>query len=275
MLEFSCHTWGFSDQLLPEALGTIARLGFRHVDIGSGTHINVVRASTPSTRVQAARELLEDLKAFNLSVADVSVMFPRISVNDAPKRDTDLKLFKALVPFLKGISARGVTVSAGLVHPPDDEEAYQRTINALGEMVTVCQKFEMAIRLEPHLDSMAQTPAQALRILNDVAGLGITLDWAQMVCQKIKLSDIITLMPHVKHVQIRQAAPQKLQTPHDKGKIDLHEVITTLKEANYAGMICIESLQTVNWHGAMPVNPIREASVLRDSLRDIRNALYT
>ncbi len=34
MIEFACHTWTFNDLTVPEALGTIARLGFRYADIG-------------------------------------------------------------------------------------------------------------------------------------------------------------------------------------------------------------------------------------------------
>ena len=45
MTEFSCHTWAFNDLTLPEALGTIARLGFRYVDIGSGASLNAARAA--------------------------------------------------------------------------------------------------------------------------------------------------------------------------------------------------------------------------------------
>lgn len=273
MWEFSCHTWGFNDLRLPEALGTIARLGYRYVDIGSGAHLNLARAASPSTRVAVAREVLEDLKAFNLAVADVTVLLPRISVDDDSKRDADLKVFKAIVPFIKSLGAQGITVSAGLVHPPDDDAARQRTTDALKDMLASAQKFDMPLRLEPHLDSMAQTPAQALHYVREITGLGITLDWAHMVCQKAKPADINALLPYTRHVQLRQAAPNKLQTPHDKGKIDLADVIQTLKSVGYQGFICVELLQTPNWHGATQVSPITEALRLRDTLKHLRDAL--
>ena len=78
MLEFSCHTWAFSDLTLPEALGTIARLGFRYADIGSGSNLNTQRAAE-HPRKEAA-DIQADLKLFNLKVGDLYLLLPRISL---------------------------------------------------------------------------------------------------------------------------------------------------------------------------------------------------
>jgi sugar phosphate isomerase/epimerase len=271
-MEFSCHSWGFNDLTLPEAMGTMARLGFRYIDIGTGAHLNTAKATAPATRATALREVLDDLEAFNLQVADVYMMLPRISVNDEAKRDADLKVFKAMLPFIKGLNARGISVSAGLIHPADDTEAEQRMIDALREMLEATQKIGIPLSIEPHLDSMIQTPTQALRLLETIEGLQITLDWAHLVCQKIKQADIVALLPHTRHVQIRQAAPNKLQTPFDKGKIDLLEFMNALQQANYQHIVCIETLQTVNWHGAMKVNNLVESAKLRDELKRLRDS---
>ncbi len=268
---FSCHTWAFNDLTLPEALGTIARMGFRYVDIGTGPHLNLTRAANPATRAEAIAELQGDLTLFNLHIADLYLMLPRISVDDEPKRAADIQLFKALLPFVKLLGVAGITLSPGLIHPDDDAEAQKRTIEALQEMVSVAQKIDVAVSIEPHLDSMAQTPAQAMRLLDAVPGLKITLDIAHMVCQKIKPKDMWTLLPHTRHVQIRQAKHKRLQTPFDKGSIDVNEVMQELKMAGYTGVICVEYMQTVNWHGMMPVSSITECIHMRDALKQARD----
>ncbi|MBZ0286379.1 MAG: hypothetical protein K8I30_02105, partial [Anaerolineae bacterium] len=89
MIEFSCHTWAFNDLTLPEALGTIARLGFRCVDIGSGQNVTATRTEPR----QAAAEIVEDLHTFNLRVSDVYLMLPRISLADDEKRQKDIDLY--------------------------------------------------------------------------------------------------------------------------------------------------------------------------------------
>lgn len=267
--EFSCHTWAFNDMTLVEALATIARLGFRYVDIGTGTHLNVTQLAQASERQNLIPKVQAYLAEFNLQVADVYLMLPRISVADEKKRDTDLAMFKVLLPLAKAIGARGVTVSAGLIHPEDS--AFLRTVKALEQMTAFAESHEMPISIEPHLDSMAQTPQQTLTILDEVQGLDVTLDWAQMVCQNIKEHDIQTLLPRTRHVQIRQATRNQLQVPYTRGRIKPDKLLKTLAEADYRGLICVEYMQMVGWHGMKEVDSVLECVAMRDALREARD----
>ncbi len=269
MLEFSCHTWAFNDLTLPEALGTIARLGFRCVDIGSGTQLNAPRAAENPTRV--AGEIKRDLELFNLKLSDLYLMLPRISLADESKRQKELELYKALIPFAKELGTPGITISPGLAQPEEDSEARERTVAALREMVKLATDAAVQISIEPHMDSMAQTPEAALGFVKDVPGLKITLDWAHPVCQNIAHDDIVKLLPQTRHVQIRQAARAQLQTPFERGRIDIPRVVQALREGSYEGVICVEYMNTPGWHGMIPVNAIRESARMRDELRAARD----
>jgi len=269
--EFSCHTWGFNDLTLVEALGTIARMGFRYVDIGTGVHLNLAQLAQSHNRQQLVIDLIENLKVFNLKVADLYLMLPRISVDDVKKRETDIALFKALLPLANAIHARGVTISTGLIHPEDDSEAYQRTIDSLKEMTEFAESREIPLSIEPHLDSMAQTPKQTLKILDDVQGLDVTLDWAQLVCQNISDKEIKNLLPRTRHIHIRQAARNQLQLPYDRGRIKPDAVIEMLNEADYHGNICVEYMQMKGWHGMVEVDSVTECVAMRDALKDARD----
>lgn len=269
-MEFACHTWAFNDLTLSEALGTIARLGFRYVDIGSGQNLNAVKAAANPQR--AAAEIAEDLLVFKLKVSDLYLMLPRISAAEEDKRQKELELFKALLPFASALSTPGITVSPGVAQPVEDEEAWDRTVAALREMYADAHEAGLALRVEPHLDSMATTPEQALQLVQDVPGLQITLDWAHMVCQDIFHEEIVKLLPHVRHVQIRQAARQQLQTPFERGRIDLARVIADLRAAHYDGVVCIELMNIPGWHGMMKVDALRESLKLRDALKAARDA---
>lgn len=266
-IQIASHTWGFNDLTLPEALGTIARMGFRYVDLGTGPHLNTARAANPATRGDALNEISSDLALFNLKVADVYLLLPRISAEDEARRSADITLFKALLPFAKALGAPGITLSPGLAAAEADAGAFDRTAEALNEMMAVAQKIALPLSIEPHLDSIAPTPEHALRFVQAVPGLQITLDIAHMVCQRIKPKDMWALLPYTRHVQLRQAKAKRLQTPFDKGSIDLAEVVAALKAAQYGGFISIELLQTINWHGTQPVNSLLESMRLRDALR--------
>jgi sugar phosphate isomerase/epimerase len=269
MLEFSCHTWAFSDLTLPEALGTIARIGFRYADIGSGSNLNTQRAAE-KPRKEAA-DILADLKLFNLKVSDLYLLLPRISLADESRRQKELDLFQALIPFAVALETAGITLSPGLAHPVDDTEAYDRTVAALRDMVSMGKQARLPVSIEPHMDSMAQTPEIALKLVKDVPDLMLTLDWAQMICQDISHDDILKLLPHTRHIQIRQAAREQLQTPFERGRIDVKRVVKDVLKAGYDGVICVEYMNTPGWHGMIAVNAIQESARMRDELRAARD----
>lgn len=272
-MEFSCHTWGFNDMLLTQALGNIARMGFRYVDLGVGPHLNLARAIDGKTGKGIRESILTDLKAFNLKLADLYLLLPRISVDDDIKRDADLKQFEAVMGFAREIGTPGITVTPGLLHPAGDKDAVARTVGSLRRMADATREAGIALSIEPHLDSMAHTPEQALQLVQQVDGLQLTLDWAHLVCQGFGADEIARLLPHVRHVQIRQAKKDALQTKFADGTIDIAQVMTMLHEADYTGLICVEYMQTIGWHGIEEVASIEEALLMRDALREARDAL--
>jgi sugar phosphate isomerase/epimerase len=264
-MKISCHTWAFNDLTLPEALGTIARMGFRYVDIGSGAHLNTQRAAS-DPRSEAA-DIRADLEAFNLDVSDLYLMLPRISLADEDRRRKEIDLYKSLVPFAQALGTPGITLSPGLAHPEDDTSAYERTRDALKEMVDFAKQTGLRISIEPHMDSMAQKTETIQKLLKDVDGLTLTLDWGALVCQNMSHDDIVKLLPKTRHVQVRQAARAQLQTPFDRGRIDMAKVVSDLKDANYNDVVCVRYMKGSGSHGMLEVNTLRESVHLRDVLR--------
>jgi sugar phosphate isomerase/epimerase len=269
-MHISCHTWGFTDLTLSEALGTIARMGFRYVDIGSGQNLNAVKAAANPRRM--AGEILEDLRLYNLKLADLYIMLPRISAPEEDKRLKDIELFKSLLPFAAELGTPGMTVSPGVAQPPEDTEAWARTVVALREMEKAAREAGVTLSVEPHLDSMAFTVEAALKLVREVPGLRLTLDWAHMVCQDVFHDEILKLVPHARHIQLRQAARKQLQTPFERGRIDVLRVFNDLRTAGYDGALCVELMNIPGWHGMMKVDAMRESLKLRDALKAARDA---
>lgn len=273
MIEFACHTWGFNDQPLATALGTVARLGFRYVDLGSGPHLDVTAAADqPEKTAEAFHELLG---TFNLKVSDLYLMLPRISVADDARRQHEVDTFTRLLPFAAKLGTPGITVSPGLHKQGPAAVVVPRVAGVLAQFVEMAGDRGMDLSFEPHLDSVAQTPDHALDLLHQVDGLTLTLDWAHLVKQGLKPTAALQLLPHVRHVQVRQAAPLRMQTPFDQGVLDLDRVMTLLMSTGYDGVIAVESLLNVGWHGAAAVDPVAEAVALRDALRELRDKYTT
>lgn len=278
MIEFACHTWTFSDLLLPEALGTIARLGFRRVDLGSGRGLNLAQAAQQPRAI--ADEVRADLLRYNLSVSDVYPMLPHISLRQDDRREKSIALFKALIPFFRAVGAEGVTISPGVAasaqgDEEDDAEAaaFDRAIDALRNMTAAATTAGLRVSIEPHVDSVAATPEAALQMLDAVEGLELTLDWAQMVYQNVKHEAILDLLPRTRHIQLRQAARNQMQTSFDKGKIDLAVVLNDVIDAGYTGTISVEIMTVTGRYGIKKVDALREAVQTRDALRDARSSI--
>ncbi len=271
-MEFACNLSAFEDKPLLDACATIARMGFRYVDMGTGVHLD--HDQIVKDPLDSAAQINHLLDTFHLKLSDISLALPRISLNDAKRRKQEIAVFKAMMPFAIALKTPGITLSPGLSHEKEDTEAFDRTAAALREMLQIADKAaHLSVSVEPQVNSMTQTPDDVLKLIQQVKGLQITLNWAQMVYQDVFFEDIVKLLPHTRHIRIRQAARAQIQTPFDRGRIDINRVVAALIEADYQGVVCVEYMHADESLGALAVDPVREAIALRDALRDARNTV--
>ncbi len=319
MLELACHTWGFSDMPLEEAVQTIARLGFKYIDLGSGPHLNIDNAARNPTR--EARVILNLLQDFHLAPTDLYILLPALSSADEGRRLYEVKLLERLLPFAAELGVPGITLSPGIETPeikearlphgravelrppgrpdpdadlvtyrtpadadePDEVDAtpapgpahigptpFDFAVESFQRIVEVIEDTDLRISFEPHLDSVAPTPEKALRLLEAVPGLSLTLDWAQLTAQGAISSEIEPLLQHTAHVQLRQAARGRLQTPYHEGIIDLGQVVELLVANDYRGAISVEYMNRSGWHGLTALDVVRETGLTRDEIRNAR-----
>jgi sugar phosphate isomerase/epimerase len=271
MIELACHTWSFPDLTLTEALGTIARLGFRRADIGGGQGLNLTQAARNPRAVAA--EVKADLALYNLSISDLFLMLPRISIADEERRLKEVETFKALLPFAAELGTPGITVSPGVIHNlEEDPAAQERTVESLTMMTAAAQAMNIPVSITPHVDSMATTPAGARALLNTVKGLTLTLDWASLTYGGAKHDDITALFPRTRHMQVRGAAKGQLQATLERNKIDWLRLMEDSIIAGYDGTLAVSLIQSAGRHRVAKINPLTEAAALRDILRAERDA---
>ena len=273
-MPIACHAWAYNNLPLEEAMGTVARLGFRYIDLGSGPHLDVNRAAAqPEAEAAAIRQLLE---RFALTLTDLYLLLPHINAPDPAQRETQIALFERMVPFAVALRTPGITISPGIVQKEDGpDHSLARSIPALLRMVQAAEDTDLRISFEPHLDSVAPKPAQALLLLEAVPGLSITLDYAHFVCQGIARREIEPLLEHVAHVQIRQAKRNVLQTAHNDGAVNLQQLLEDLHNAGYRGVLTVEYMTTFGWHGMKKISISTETVRTRDALRAARARLET
>ena len=94
--------------------------------------------------------------------------------------------------------------------------------------------------IEPCVGSIAEQPADAVRLVEAVPGLGLTLDYAHQVQLGLGADEIEALHPHAKHFHAKQSAPGSFQARPDEGVIDFGRMIRKLKADQYDGVVCVE-----------------------------------
>jgi hydroxypyruvate isomerase len=272
-MQIACHAWSFNTLPLEDAIGTIARLGFRCIDLGSGPHLDVERAAVyPEAEAAKIQRLLTQ---FSLTLTDLYLMLPFINAPDPEQREAELSLFEQLVPFAVALGAPGITISPGLVYKDGLDHSLARAVPALLRMLQAAEDTDLRVSFEPHMDSVAQKPEQALLLLEAAPGLSVTLDYSHFVYQGIVRREVEPLLEHVAHVQIRQAKRGCLQTPHDEGTLNIPQLLQDLHERGYRGALTIEYMTTFGWHGMQQISIGRETVRTRDVLRAARARLAT
>jgi len=272
-MRIACHAWAYNTLPLEDAVGTIARLGFRYIDLGTGPHLDVGRAAAyPEAEAATILRLLEK---FELTLTDLYLMLPHTNAPDPVQRETQLTLFGRLIPFAVALGTPGITVSPGLVHKDGPDHSLARAIPALLKMLQAAEDTDLRISFEPHLDSVAQKPEQAHLLIEAVPGLSITLDYAHFICQGTVRREVEPLMEHVAHVHIRQAKRNVLQTRHDDGTMNIQQLLQDLQNVGYRGALTVEYMTTFGWHGMKEISISSETVRTRDVLRAARGQLET
>lgn len=270
-MRIACHAWTFNNLPLEDAVSSVARLGFRYIDLGSGPHLDVRRAAAePDAQASAVLSLLA---RFDLTLTDLYLLLPFTNASEPARREAELELFEKLIPFVVALGTPGITVSPGLIHKDGLDPSLARAVPALLRMVKAAEEIDLRISFEPHMDSVAQKPDHARLLLEAVPGLSVTLDYAHFACQGIVRREVEPLMEHVAHVHIRQAKRKALQTPHNDGTIDLAELVQDLHDADYRGALTVKYMTTFGWHGMKEMNVTQEAVRTRDHLRELRGRL--
>ncbi len=270
MIQLACHVGGLGTKVLDEAFGTAARLGFRCVDLPSIVlDLKQVLAKT-TTEAEIIRNTLSD---FNLTVTDFDLTLPDFNAPDTARREGALTRFEKLLPFVVALKAPGITLSPGPIHDEDLDQSAIYATTGLLRMQRAAAASGLRLSVLPQPETVAESPSDWLKLLGDVPGLELTLDFAYCAYLGLARKDIKPLLDRTGHVRVRQATKNRLQTGFEAGKLDMNDIIEDLTEAKYNGAISIDYGLSAGEHGALKVDAIDETVKTRDALRNARAAL--
>ncbi|MHB8626938.1 MAG: sugar phosphate isomerase/epimerase family protein [Aggregatilineales bacterium] len=270
IIQLACHLGGLGAKTLDDALGTAARLGFRYVDLPS-TLVDLKRVVTQSTT--EADTIRAALSEFNLTLTDFDLSLPEFNAPDTARREGALTRFEKLLPFVAALKAPGITLSPGPIHDEDLDQSAIYATTGLLRMQRAAAASQLRLSILPQPETVAESPAEWLKLLDDVPGSQLTLDFAYCAYLGLTRKDIKPLLSRSAHVRVRQATKNRLQTGFEAGKLDMNDIIEDLTEVKYTGAISVAYTLTAGEHGALKVDAIDETVKTRDALRNARAAL--
>lgn len=260
--------------------GTLAlahHMGFKGVDI-AGFHNRGRCSFEPEAVLANSQGEADKLKAlldkYELDAVD---FFPQYgshpgenSINDPDPavRAKDEEFIRGSAQFCKAAGIPGFTILPGVDHLERSlAENLEESGKALKRATDIAGEYDVQLRFEPHMASVADTPELALQLVEMAPDAKITLDYAHFILQYIPEERVHALIPHAGHFHLRPARPGKLQTAWDEGTIDFVDIINRMKASGYDGALSIEYVYA-DWFDINRNDTLAETIITKEALQD-------
>ncbi|MDA2891622.1 sugar phosphate isomerase/epimerase [Mycolicibacterium sp. BiH015] len=240
-----CSTISFRHQALPEALDTIARLGFREIDLGAlpgvcdhVPHVLDAAAVTDVSSAVAASGL--NVRSINCDIGDLNkVLTP--SERTARERHLDM-----LVTLAASTNARALVLPCGaLCHEPfrSLDADLDRVADELVGAAHVAAASRIGLWTESlhfHRLCCDIDRAQALTTRFG-ADVGIVMDFSHIVASGGDPADFVDRFgSRIAHVHIRDAVPGNINLSVGNGAVDFGSGLKALAGCGYQGHFSLE-----------------------------------
>jgi sugar phosphate isomerase/epimerase len=277
--KLACADFTFPLLAHERALDVIALLEFDAVDIGlfqGRSHLWPSKElSHPARSGARLRRTLADR---NLRCADIFLQmnpdFISWAINhpQAGRRRRARDWFVRTLDYAAATGAGHVTTLPGVLFPGERAlTSWQRTCAELAWRVEQAKQHGLVFGVEAHIGSLAPHPKAALRLVRDVPGLTLTLDYTHFT--RLGMADRIIepLVRYATHFHARGARKDRLQAAFNENTIDYAGVLRSLTRANYRGYVGVEYVWT-DWEHCNEVDNLSETIQLRDFLRAHMNS---
>lgn len=277
-MRLSCPDYTWASLPHGAALDLIAALNIGAVDVGYMTgrsHIRPEEVGDDARRV--GEQVRRELDRRQLGVADVFAIpaedFVSTALNnpDPTAQSRSLEFFETAIEFARGVGAPGLTTLPGVQFPDDTfAAAIRRSASALRQRIKMAAEAGLPVSVEPHVESIIDTPDKTRQLLDLVPELRLTVDHAHHIYGGADQADIDALLPAARHIQTRPGRPGALQVRVVEDAIDFRKVVEQLAAAGYDGYLAIEFVWQ-DWLDCYNIDTVGETALMRDRLRGYDN----
>jgi sugar phosphate isomerase/epimerase len=260
-----------------KVLDLIAALEMDGIDIGlfeGRSHLWPSREF--GNLAKSAKALSKKLKDRGLKPADVFLQmnpdFVPYAINQpqAARRRKARDTFLRTLEYAKRVGSPHVTTLPGVYFEKEEpqEDSWQRSQDELAWRVDQAKQQGITFSVEAHVGSLAPSPREAERLVRNVPGLTLTLDYTHFTRLGMRDAQIEPLVQYASHFHVRGARKGRLQAPFKDNSIDYARVLKAMRASGYRGYLGIEYVW-IDWEHCNESDNLSETILFRDYLRSI------
>jgi sugar phosphate isomerase/epimerase len=273
-LTLACADYAFP--LLPhgKVLDLIRALEFDAVDIGlfeGRSHI--WPSKVLGSPVKSGKQLQRQLAARGLRCADIFLQtdtsFVTYAPNnpEAPRRRRSRDWFLKTLDYTTACGAKHLTALPGVWFEKENPRtSWSRCCDEMAWRVGQAKQQRIVFGVEAHIGSIIAKPSDALRLMQSVPGLTLTLDCTHFIRDGLPDTAADPLVPYTSHFHARCARKDRVQSSFKENTVDYARMLRALHRANYRGYVVVEYVW-VDWEHCNEVDNVSETILLRDFIR--------
>lgn len=263
LFKISCCAFSFVGLDLEEKLKLVANMAFDTVDLSakSGDELSQARmieepqpyGAAVGECARANRLVLDELFICTILQDGEDV---DLTTDDAAVQAHALTVFAQFCEFGQAAGFKSILLVP--VAPPGDMDpavAWDNTVRILHRFSEIADTHSLLFNIEPVDFSLLKTPDLACKMVQQVPGLGFTLDYSHYVSVGFSQQQIETMHPYTRHIHIRQATMGSRQEPVETGTIDFARVTQRLIDDDFSGTLAMEHIGKLE-PGYRPVDSV-------------------
>jgi len=253
MIRIAGSTFAFGDMTLEASCDVLRELGFDLADVGASgwstftTYVPQQVVGNPEdTDGEAARiRRVVDDKGLAISELFVCDFGQAVNHPDPEQRTRSRGLFEQFAAIAGKAGFESIMMLPGNVHEDlgqTYEQAFDMSVQEYTWMRDIAGAHDLQLNFEPCIMSIAVEPAQAIRLVEAVPGIGLTIDYAHQVQIGLGHDDIETMHPYARHFHVKQSAQGEFEVKPeaDNGAIDFGRLMGKLQADGYDGVVTVE-----------------------------------
>lgn len=272
-MKATCTSWSWSLLSFEDVARVMALLGFRAIDVGAFSGWAHYEPDDLARRPQEmAREITDISQRYNMALTDLIVTFGSdmvehcVNFPEQVVRDANLETFKGLTDFCQHAGIPGITLCPGTEHAAIGRQAsFDLAVEELTRLADVGHQAGLRVSFEPHVESITESPEDALKMVKQVPNLSLTLDYSHFLYLGYRDEQIEPLLPYTGHFHIRQAKQGVLQCRTSEGEIDFERALSRLCDLGYDGWVAFEYVWE-QWLDNDRVDVLSETLLLKQQL---------